>query len=174
MCHNSPQVKACLLASAALLALLESGCGKRDIIQFNDALVGAAKKLDSSGRVLGQALTSLDQGQRGVDGLKQASAQLTKTVQEVKSEVSSLKIPNSTAARSFHEGFMRYLKVEEEFIGKIDDIVKKVENKQLAATEVRNQVEQTLQQFGPREKAALIEVDGLQKAFAKEHNIRIK
>ncbi len=162
-----------LLATLALGALCAAGCGS-EAVQFNDTLVRGLNKVDGARKKFEDAL------KRGNAGaIRVAHTTLLVTVGEVKRDVAAAKVPASASAQQFADRFQNLLRSYEEVVKDLyaerirmgedsektppDELKKK--SQELALKEVK-----AYQQL----QSQMNELQELQRAFAREHNIRLK
>lgn len=168
---RSPRVVAALA-----LCLLASGCGQREAVEFNNALVNCNKKLSAAGVALSDALFSANEGGKADPvALRSAYNGVAATLAEVKKEIAALTVPASDSGKALAEGYQRFLAVHEESLNKqLAEAVKLLEDPRQEPLARRTRVRALLKEVRERERAAFEESRGLQQAFAKEHKITLK
>jgi hypothetical protein len=163
-------------AAALALCLLVSGCGQREAVEFNNALVNCKKQLSAAGAALSGALFNANErGKTDPAALRSAYDGLTATLAAVKKEVAALPVPASDSGKALAEGYQRFLKVHEESLNKqLAEAVKLLEDPKQEPLARKGRVRALLGEVGKREQAVLGELRGLQQAFATEHKITLK
>ncbi|MSQ54860.1 MAG: hypothetical protein EXR31_05780 [Betaproteobacteria bacterium] len=168
---------AILLAAITLAAA--SGCSRvssKEAAQFNAALVQSQKRLNDAGQEFGKSAGAAIGG--GVIEVAMLDRALEKTSEEmarVKSDVKTMRVPNSAAARNFHAAFTTMLETEEKLLAEeLGAIVRTLKDPSRPAAAKHKRVMLIANYLTKMEADAMASVKEAQAAFAKEHGVKLR
>ncbi len=159
-----------LLGALAVAALAAAGCAG-EAVRFNNSIVDYNKRLAAAGKRLGETLApALQGGQVNAADVKGAYNEVLNTLDQVKKEFASLKVPSGASAKKLADAYGKFLQGQEDMVrNQMGQLVKMAESGKPAPGQMMG----LLQAIGAREQADLVNVQAAQREFARDHNIRL-
>lgn len=152
-----------------------SGCGGgKEAVEFNDKIINALQRIGPASDKFNKALErALKNPNANLDDIRAAQKSAKDTVVGIKQEGKSLKVPEKASAKALYAAYEKYLATQEDAVDNLySDIIKILEEKTPIEARAKKIVD-IGQKAEPREKAALAELDRVQKEFAKDYNIKL-
>ncbi|MCI0456054.1 MAG: hypothetical protein L0Z62_03620 [Gemmataceae bacterium] len=161
------RVRGLLLGTLAVLCA--AGCGN-EAAQFNDTLVRGTIKVETARKKFDEALKGGNAG-----SIRVTHTGFLGALGEVKREVAAVKVPSSTSALLFAEKFQTFLQNYEDTVrGVSAERVRMVEGPEEATADKLRELALKEAKAYQQLQSQMDEIRELQRAFAKEHNIRLK
>jgi hypothetical protein len=167
-----------LFAACAFGGLLLSGCGgKARLIEFNERLVGPARKVKRATDEFLAAAGSFIAGKdpRGkpfpVGKFQTSYDRLKEVVAAARKEAAALQAPPASGARKFSDSFQHFLEVSEETLADFRAVRDAPEKEPEAR---RHRLQGLLDGAHLRAQAAWAQMDAAQQAFARDNEIKLK
>ncbi len=160
-----------LMAFASMLP----GCGDgKAAATFNDNIVRSLQRLNTVGQKFGRTIEPLSQGENANPALvRQAHDESVEVLTAIKAEMTTWKIPARESAQQLNQSFVNMMKNQEGAIALFGDVTKVVEDTKLANNVRSQRIAEIFKNLEGSEQAALSDLQAKQRAFAKDHNIKL-
>lgn len=164
---------AAAVSTGVTVWLKDCGNGPKN---FNNALVGMGKRLETAGFKFGSSLAPYFDGRASDPGpVNAALADARAALDSVKTEFNDLKVPPGSNARALHVAFRDFLAGQEEIINvHFVDLAAIAADDSMDGDEKAEAAADILQQAGALEQESLARVRSAQQAFAREHGAKIQ
>jgi hypothetical protein len=154
-----------MIALTIVVSLFATGCGP-SAVEFNQKIVDCNNRLKQASDPAGKAMETLD-----IKGAKPHLENSKKVLEAIKEEMKTWKIPNGQSAKNLYAGYEKYLKGQDEILSQTGKVMAMFEDPSKMDPK---QMESIVKSIDTTEKTNLAELQNLQRAFAKDHNMILK